>query len=320
VEGRQAVTINIPQMLPPKAREKWSRIVGTVADAEASLNALTGRVKNAEHEVMIAQAGIRAGNPRDLAAYQRLERNLEAAGATLASVESERGLRQERLWSAQASLSPVQIWFQKFNSGPIAMGPVFVDVAVDPGLRPGEPIEVALDRVRNDVAEARGALMRLRAAPLPADEIKRQIAALVDGKATRGAPRLDINGSRVSIGWSDVADYVQFAPTGSVSDQLCWLFRDDYVRMLTANVDEQVGDRGIALADRPPREMALMRDLLALERIEEALVEIAVEAGRPVRRRSDADVMAVLQIAWPPMPEEKPAGPPGDPPVLAAAE
>jgi hypothetical protein len=316
VEGRQAVTINIPQMLPPKAREKWSRMVGAVADAEASLNALTARIKGAEHEVMIAQAGIRAGNPRDLAGYARLQRNLDAAGATLASVEAERGARQERLWSAQAAISPVTNWFGRFNSGPVPMGSMFVDVAVDARPAPGETIEIALDRVRNDVAEARGALMRLKAAPLPADEIKRQIAAEVDRKAARGAPTVDFNGSRVSIRWPDTGEFVQFAPTGTASDQLCWLFKSAYVEALTRDVDEQVGDRGVALADRPPLEMRLTERLLAAERIEEALVEIAVEAGRPVRRRSDADVMAVLGIGWP-TPED--TGVP-ESPVLAAAE
>jgi hypothetical protein len=310
------VTISIPTMLPTRAREKWTRMVGAVADAEASLNALTGRVKNAENEVMVAVRNLEVANARDAAHYARLQKNAEAATAVLAAIESERSLRQERLWAAQSILSPVQTWFQKFNSGPLALGPVFVDVAVDPGLRPGEPIEVALDRVRNDVAEARGALMRLRAAPLPAATIKAQIAALIDGKAARGGPLLNIAGPRVEVTWPDIAQFAQFAPGGSVSDQLCWLFKDSYIEALTAGIDEQVGDRGIPLADRPAVEMRLMERLLAAERIEEAIVEIAVEAGRPVRRRPDADVMAILGIGWP-APEE--SGAP-ETPLLAAAE
>jgi hypothetical protein len=61
-----------------------------------------------------------------------------------------------------------------------------------------------------------------------------------------------------------------------------------------------VPDDSIAgLADRPAREARLLADILALERIEEALVEQALDAGRPVRRRSDADPTAILGIGWP---------------------
>jgi hypothetical protein len=169
--------------------------------------------------------------------------------------------------------------------------------------------------VRDDILRARTDLMQLRTSPLPVDEIKRQITAEVLRKAARGAPLLNIGGPKVSFTWPDISEYAMHPGNGTASDQLCWLFKDAYLTMLTAGLDEDIGDRGIPLTERPAREAKLLADILELERIEEALIEQALDRGLPVRRRSDADPRAILGIG---IGQRDVAEP--DPPMAVAAE
>lgn len=176
---------------------------------------------------------------------------------------------------------------------------MFVDATIEASSGE-ESFEAAIERVRAAVFDKKAQAHRLANAPLPAATVKAAIVAEIDAFARAGTPRVDISGPRVRIEWPDVATYAQFAPGGSVSKMFCALFRDAMVDILTAGVDAAIPEgAGIAAADRPARELELAAGILALEREEEALVMAAIAAGRPVARRRDVDVMALLGIGWP---------------------
>jgi hypothetical protein len=68
---------------------------------------------------------------------------------------------------------------------------------------------------------------------------------------------------------------------------------------VSAEVDARA-DEGTALSDeqRGERLGEIEIDMLAAERDEEALVEIAHRAGTPIDRRPDASPLALLNVAF----------------------
>jgi hypothetical protein len=314
---RGHAVISISAMLPPAARRKYLGLHGAVEDARAAGAALSDRRRRCEEAVHIAT------DPANGRVYAKLVKDLEGAGADLAAIEADWAGRVARLRDAESVLSPIEAWFARFNDGPQPVSEVFVDVAVDVAAaetRAGETIDQAVERVRGDLFERRAELIRLRNAPLPAAEIKRQITAEIDRMARR--PAIHLDGGRVKIQWPDVSEFAPTAPNGSASGMMIWLHRDEIVERMTSAIDEAVpAGAGIPLEDRGPREAALLAEVLSIEREEEALIMLSIAAGRPIARRRDADVMAILGIAWPSAAE--PAAPleaPEAPPALAAAE
>ena len=90
-------------------------------------------------------------------------------------------------------------------------------------------------------------------------------------------------------------------PTVTTPDTLAliaWLAKDELIAALSAEIDARADD-GAALTDeqRGERLAEIEIDMLAAERDEEALVEMAHRAGTPVDRRPDASPLAVLGVA-----------------------
>jgi hypothetical protein len=295
-----AVTTPIPQLLPPRARTKFTALTGAVEDARAALAALGDRIKRAENAVFVAQHNVNATDPRDAVHAAKLAKVLEGAHADLAVVDAERGRRADALAEAERLLSPVANWFAQLTAyGPAITGPIFEDAVLPPpALKRGETLEAALERLRGDLFETRAELFRLRGAPLPAADIKARLTAEVDRMMRQ--PQLDIGNGKVKVQWPDVSEFALHPGNGSVSGMLIWLFRDIILERLTGGIDDAVPDgAGIPLTERGPREAALLIQILRIERQEEALVEQILAAGRAVMRRRDVDPMALLGIGWP---------------------
>ncbi len=89
--------------------------------------------------------------------------------------------------------------------------------------------------------------------------------------------------------------------TGSCDDALAvvaWLFRDDMIRAVCADVDANSQDE-FALTDqaRADKIAECASDALAVARTEEALICAAEAAGTPIPRRADADPRAVIGLS-----------------------
>jgi cell division septum initiation protein DivIVA len=79
---------------------------------------------------------------------------------------------------------------------------------------------------------------------------------------------------------------------------LAWLYADDLKAALAAEIDAIADDATALTPDkRRAREAELKGQILAAERMEEALIESAEEAGSEILRRADADFRAVLGLS-----------------------
>ncbi len=184
-----------------------------------------------------------------------------------------------------------------FSGFEVAPPPQLQPDSVPEGQRPGESVTEALLRVRDEIRSTQAELMMVRAAPLPADEIKAQLAAEVERLAREARPSIRVEGGKVALHWPDVQLYAGpnqafTAPSGSASKLLCALFPDQLEKLLTAGVADVPG--AISSADRPGRMRDLEARIYGLEIAEERLVMMALDAGLEVQRRPEASPWAVL--------------------------
>jgi hypothetical protein len=172
--------------------------------------------------------------------------------------------------------------------------------SVPPGRRKGESIVDALLRTRREIAAAQAELMRIRAAPLPKEEIQLAIIAAINVMAQEGAPRIVTEGGKVTVHFPDVMQYgtpgqAMSAPSGSASRLMAWVHRDALLKRLLAEIKDEEGS--ISSEERPQRVRQTEQHLLALEISEEKLVCHAIAAGLEVHRRPDCSPWVLLDLA-----------------------
>ena len=154
----------------------------------------------------------------------------------------------------------------------------------EPSLRNGETVLGAITRVRGELAAAQGQLTQLRAAPLAIADLKQMAKEAV---ATVGAPSLQVQGERLDIAWPK--DPVAF---------LAWINAEQVVARLHQQIDRlPVQANALSAAERSRRMTEISARILELEHQEEALVEVALEAGHDgVSRREGVSPAVVLGV------------------------
>jgi hypothetical protein len=214
--------------LSPKARRKYDDLRALLADAEALQRSLMERVRVKE-ERLADLARRRDYAAADAAAIERLDAELAAIHADLDKLERERSRRNSARANTEQVCSRLDNFLLQFFSGASDIAaPSWPPAVAAP--RDGESIGDALLRLRYEISTAQGELRRVRAAPPPASEIKAALVAEVDRMASDGAPRIAIDGGRVTIHWPDLQMYAVpgaalSAPSGSASKLLAALFR-----------------------------------------------------------------------------------------------
>jgi hypothetical protein len=175
-------------------------------------------------------------------------------------------------------------------------------------------IVVEIETARADIARIGADIHTTRSASLPAAVVKNRLAQEIEALAARGPnvmpaieaglplqwPMVDVQASVQAITGSETPQIV----TGFASHQahdvlglLAYLFKDQLLEKLSAEVDELADDAGaLTPEERAEREAELRAELLAAERLEERLIEIAAAEGRDVMRRPSADARAILGI------------------------
>ena len=279
--------------LSPRTRAKYDSLRGQLADAEAMQRALMERMRSKEER--LAQLA----HQRDYATggdSAKLDRELTAARADLDKLELERSRRNAARSNVEQTCSRLDNFIMQRASGAddTATPPWPSNV---PGPNAGENLTDAILRLRHEIGIARGELQRIKTAPLPAAEVRAQIATDVDRMASDGIPRVSVDAGRVTVVWPDVMQFAApsgalSAPSGSASKLLCALFPAELKKLLTAGIVDVKG--AIPSADRPQRIREAEARIFALEVGEERLVMAALEAGVEVERRFDASLWAVL--------------------------
>lgn len=183
----------------------------------------------------------------------------------------------------------------------IPAGSEFIPLPVEP--------KGGLDEIRNDIEVTKDELNRLETAPVPSDDLGERLRDYVFGMAGPMIGGVG-TGQQLWIRWPTHLHATEqnggYAPGGRADPLalIAWLFRDQMVERLVADVQEAV-ERTAPLAERPKLIADLRLHLRDLERMEEALIEQAHARGHNhVTRHFDAAVPAVLGIAIK-LPEDK---------------
>ncbi len=206
-----------------------------------------------------------------------------------------------------------------------------VAIAARPAGTVGKMDEIAPPTIKSDLATAienrRRRLRELasdldhtRCAPWPCSIAKQKMRAEIEALAEAGRP--DATGSiehNTAIDWP-VTNYrfdVYNAAPGAVAfgqlidpkALIAWLFKEQLIDRLSAEIDE-CADEAASLdhKSRAEKEAEVLSDILAIEREEVLLIEIARSQLLPADFRPDCSVLALLSIAWvaapPPEPRE----------------
>jgi hypothetical protein len=80
---------------------------------------------------------------------------------------------------------------------------------------------------------------------------------------------------------------------------IAWLLPDRLIAALDREIDEVADDKAaLTLEQRRKAEAEILADMLATEREECALIEIAQTQGIAIDYRTDCDARAILDIEW----------------------
>jgi hypothetical protein len=195
---------------------------------------------------------------------------------------------------------------------PLVGGPPIVEYEgrSSPKLRARDTLPELIENSRRRVRELRADLRAIAAAPIHSDVAKARARADIEELAKKGRPDcfgLIEEGSPIK--WPEMSlpidqrTYFTGLQTGLPEQPdgmalLAWLYRDDLIAALDREIDSIAVDAN-ALSDevRASRRQEIIADILATERDEEALIELAAADGLEILRRADADPRAVLGLA-----------------------
>lgn len=281
-------------MLPGPAQNKLTTIRLRAADAKA-LQASGSRsiagLRQQEQHHMSTLARLKSGGQ-----YDNTKRDIAEAEAALSAVQAEIaslltmiGDRDRRLRNEVDTLQRLEAWAERTNSRkfrPVA--PVKPDLG-------GATIVEALASVRGKISDAQADWNRIKAASLPAADLKAAVRAQVATLAT--PPTIRNRSGDVAVDWPGQipGGELQYQRTGL--GFLAWLAGDQIVARLEAEIDATTDEqRTVSAEAKAAADTEFPAIILAHERVEEALIEMATAAGLDVLRRPDASPLAVLGI------------------------
>lgn len=167
-----------------------------------------------------------------------------------------------------------------------------------------------LKAIRERIAIYNAEIHTVRSAPPPKADIKRRSRAQIAALAERGA--LDYRAA-IQFGGRDIKfpetliSFSTFSTAGVAASSIytpapyefmCWLFRDDIIRRIEADIDELATDEGaLSDAEKQKCETEIRTALLQAERDEENIVDQIEQTGAEIRRRPDADPRALLGLS-----------------------
>ncbi len=181
--------------------------------------------------------------------------------------------------------------------------------ATVPKLLKGEAAVTALTRIRDRVQALQDDIQAAIDAPVTSADVKKKMRAQVAALAERGrpdvGPAIDF-GEQIRFAMTPASVFVagpggQARGNAEVFDAagaFAWLFEDALVKKLDAEIDAAADDtNALTDQDRKARIAAAKKELLEVERQEEALIEAAKATGLTIQRRANADPRAILQLA-----------------------
>ena len=259
---------------------------------------LDGLVFEPEERVVTETRKIRpdeARLARERADVARLKSEWDRQKATLDSM----GVTSGMLAAVRRNL---EAWLGGFPAG--AMLPLYAGRVKTPT---GELLERATT-LRTQILALCEEAEDVRSAPFPADEIKARLHPEIDALARRGRP--DIAGimglAPLAIPTKDallhavLTDGATGVVRGSVDDGVAlvaWLFRDELVAKIDAEIDAAAEAEALTMDERQRRLADLCTRQLAAEREECATIEAAAAIGTVIMPRPNVDPRAFFNLS-----------------------
>ena len=170
--------------------------------------------------------------------------------------------------------------------------------------RSGSPRE-AVEVLRKQIIELRVRREQIALAPIPAAQARQIARRWVEDQAERGAidvSRVIASGQPPQWPMSVIPLHGGTAssfPLPDVPAALAWLFADDLVERLNAEIDARADDHeALTPQQRTEREAEIVGQILTAERLEEIVISNAESGGDDsLLRRDDMDPRACLMLS-----------------------
>jgi hypothetical protein len=308
-----AISYDVADKLPPRARDRFLSLRQSAADTHAVLRPIIEQLSDLfpekqRHERRLKLiTGPGYSLDKDAIQVKLAQADLDRCTETIArlkTVEKERSAR----WHAAAQTERiVEDWL---GSG-VPRGCTIVDhEPIDAAalLKKNETLIDAVERVRRRGREIAADLNRVRTAPHPSADRKLAMRQQVDALAELAAPhvsasiaigspiefptenvRVDVHNAPGAVGFTDVPNALGL---------LCWLHRDALISKLDSEIDAEADD-AIALndADRAKQEAVILGDIVSNDRDECALIELGAKQGIVIEHRADVSPLALLGLS-----------------------
>jgi hypothetical protein len=296
--------------LAPVPREKFTRLRAEASDARAMRLVPYAAMKESTEKARQVDARIRDLTVRH--GYAETHPLVVAERKSLDAFNSEaRRLSDEYQRRQAASESLLQL-VQRLEAyvGTLPAG-VAAAPPIAPKLAKGETPVQAAERTRAELAKLRDELFDAENAPLPSVDAKRIARRQIEAMAAAGRPNaLELLEGRSKFSFAKTrGPRIQVSSSGDRSQAIAddvfdsestfaWLHRDALIAAVEAAIDQDADDSS-ALSDevRAQRLAETKAKILEAERLEEAFIVAAQEAGVTIARRSDVDPRAVLGLA-----------------------
>jgi len=291
------------------ARAPLAGLGAQIVDLTMERTKLSGRISRAFADARVPEnPGERPSNiyseKLNREALERVEADVEIDRRRRANLDEEIGEIKEReaRLAAKANIlgatvSNLEAWLKALPSE----APIRAASARPAALAKGEVPVLAVDKCRQRIRDLDADLQRIATAPVTSAEAKKLKDAQLDALAARGRPDCRALVSHGEpIGWPTVRNLgMKAAESGQDAiGLLAWAFRDRLSAALNAEIDAIADDAAALTAEQRAEQRATaLRDKLAAERDEEALLRMAIAAGTTLLRRPEADPRAVLGLA-----------------------
>jgi hypothetical protein len=179
----------------------------------------------------------------------------------------------------------------------------------EPVIRKGESLPSAIEARRRRVGELKADLKQIELAPWPSKLTKARAREQLAELAKRGRPdvfalveRFDVIAwptlPQRTIHTADGKGSVTLPETLDASALMAWALGPALVAAVDREIDElSDDDKALTAEMRKQRAAEISAEILAVEREEESLIEMADAQQLPIIRRTDADPRAVLGVS-----------------------
>ena len=189
------------------------------------------------------------GLPPDDRRVIEAQRLLDKMTADFRRLQELQTVRTAQFQAVAGVLANVEEWLKSGRPGNAMLEAVD---EIEAKLNKGESLTDGIERLRRRVRELRADHHRVASAPFPSNYCKAQMASQIEELAQRGAPSVALlieHGRKIEFQTQRVTSEVHgerrllgFAEVSDVLALTCWLFKDQLIAKLSAEIDSEADD------------------------------------------------------------------------------